>query len=434
MRPEGSLRGASPHYQTRIESGAPRCLWIARYIPHPMDAGAQVYSAQLAQSLADAGARVRFLGYGDASVAVRAAPQVQWISVPAHKRPEWLGLASRLPLTAAINATRGYARLLDEQLRERWDVIVLDSYGAGWALDRCRAHVRRSPAPPLLVHVSHNHEAVLWRSMAREAQTSPLRRLALWQNALKVTALERRLVRETNLLTTITAEDRASLGAGLDDERTLVLTPGYCGAHAPERTIDARTPRRIALVGSFHWVVKQENLTRFLQHADPFFAERDAAIDIIGDVPDELRVRLAARTRATRFHGFVQDPAQLLANARFAVVPEAIGGGFKLKFLDYVFARTPVATLTQAAAGLPEAVRRACLQRPTLPELIAAIAGTIDDFAALNDLQRRAYTAAEAAFRWEDRGRDLLHRIERARRSRTLVSRPIPSTPQALIP
>jgi hypothetical protein len=41
-----------------------RCLWIARYMPFPMHGGAQVYSANLSQTLAKAGAFVRFMGLG----------------------------------------------------------------------------------------------------------------------------------------------------------------------------------------------------------------------------------------------------------------------------------------------------------------------------------------------------------------------------------
>jgi hypothetical protein len=59
-----------------------RCLWIARSIPYPSGEGAQIYSANLALSLARAGAYVRFLGFGDAGAAPQAAALVEWIGVP----------------------------------------------------------------------------------------------------------------------------------------------------------------------------------------------------------------------------------------------------------------------------------------------------------------------------------------------------------------
>ena len=44
-----------------------KCLWIARYIPYPLDAGAKVYSAKLAESLAASGVTVRFMGIGESA-------------------------------------------------------------------------------------------------------------------------------------------------------------------------------------------------------------------------------------------------------------------------------------------------------------------------------------------------------------------------------
>ena len=99
----------------------------------------------------------------------------------------------------------------------------------------------------------------------------PLKRLALRRNANKVRALERRIVRSMDLLTAITDEDLQSLGAGLDHNRSLTLTPGYNGWIAGVRQIIAATPRRVIIMGSFHWIVKQENLARFVKTADPIF-------------------------------------------------------------------------------------------------------------------------------------------------------------------
>jgi len=392
-----------------------KCLWIARYIPYPMDAGAKVYSAKLAEALSASGVTVRFLGIGKADAIPECSAHVEWVPVKNGKRSEFVALFSTLPNAASVDATEAYATVLEKQLRENWDAIVFDGYGPGWALKRCVEYRnRRGAGRTLLVHVSHNHEEKLWSSMAREARGSPLKRLALWQNYGKVRALERSMIREVDLLTTITDEDRESLGAGLDEASTLTLTPGYAGWIAGERRIDADTPRRVVLIGSFSWVVKQDNLARFIELADPSFKANGIELDVVGDVPKELLARLKVRCRATQFHGFVKDVAPLFAKARIAVVPEAIGGGFKLKFLDYFFGRIPVATLTQAAAGLPKELRDQTVARETMPMLIEAIVSYIDQVEALNLIQEQAFVHSRAEFRWEDRGLKLKQAITRS--------------------
>jgi polysaccharide biosynthesis protein PslH len=390
-----------------------RCLWIARYIPYPMDAGAKVYSALLAQSLAEAGTSVRLLGFGSLQH-VPSDTRVEHVAVASAQRSQLLALLSPLPIAAAIDATRAYRQLLDEQLREQWDAIVLDGYGSGWALPRCLDYARtRASQRCVLLHVSHNHEEVLWRSMARDAQVSLPRRCVLWQNYRKVRALERRLARSVDLLSVITSEDAATLGKDLPADRVLTLTPGYSGHTSQQRRIDARTPRRVVLVGSFRWVMKQENLTRFVELADPIFRQHGIELDVVGDVPEELLARLQPRCTATHFHGFVADVAPYFARARLAVVPEVIGGGFKLKFLDYFFGRVPVVTLGAAAAGLPQVLRDAVFNCADLAGMAATIVANIDRLDDLNQRQERAWSASTELFRWRDRGMQLRQALQR---------------------
>ena len=417
MPREATLRVNSYTPASVPESDKLKCLWIGRNIPYPLDEGAKVYSAKLAESLAAAGASIRFLGFGDTAAVPSTTLNVEWVSVPKDRRSGIVALLSSLPNQAAVDATEAYVALLDAQLRERWDAIVLDSYGAGWALNRCLAYRAASgDRRPILVHVSHNHEEALWRSMAREARGFALRRLALWQNFRRVCALERRIVRNVDLLTTITDEDRRALGARLGEGHTLTLTPGYTGWVVNERLISTDTPRRVIIVGSFHWVVKQENLRRFVELADPVFSQHGIELDIVGAIPSDLLAKLKAHCRATRFHGFVADIAPILAQARMAVVPEPIGGGFKLKLLDYIFGRVPVATVSQAAAGLPPAIRRETLECADLPRLVRGIVWQIDRIDELNRMQERAFTHAQTQFRWEHRGQQLRRAISRLTR------------------
>jgi hypothetical protein len=397
-----------------------RCLWIARYIPYPLDEGAKVYSANLAQSLADSGVFVRFMGFGNTAEVPESAASVEWLPVPGRRRNKMISVCSRWPVAAAVDATKAFASLLDRQLQEPWDVLVLDGYGTGWALERCMSHRKAARGhAPILVHVSHNHEEILWDAMARDARGSAPRRWMLRQNAGKVRSLERRIVRNVDMLTTITDEDRHSLGAGMRDDRLFSLTPGYTGWTAHERSITAATPRRVIIMGSFRWIVKQENLARFVEMADPIFQQQGIGLDIVGEVPPALLSSLQARCQATRFHGFLTEAAPLFANARIGVVPEAIGGGFKLKFLDYIFGRLPVATFRQAAAGLPSELQRTMLLSDSLAGLIREITSHIDRIDDLNRMQEQAFALGKAHYKWSARGEQFREAIAAMRQQST---------------
>jgi glycosyltransferase involved in cell wall biosynthesis len=402
-----------------------RCLWISRYIPFPANEGAKVYSANLAQSLARSGVFVRFIGFGDSGAVPESAAMVEWLAVPGKRRSKAFAAFSDRPIAAAVDATKAYGALLEEQLREPWDAVVLDGYATGWALDRCLAcRNDRRGNPPVLVHVSHNHEAALWGAMAREARGSALRRLVLRRNASKVSALERRIVRSVDLVTAITDEDRRSLGADVDHIRLLTLTPGYDGRVAGERRIASATPRRVIIMGSFRWIVKQENIARFIKTADPIFKEHGIELDVVGEMPQALLTALRARCRATHFHGFLTDVAPLLRRARIAIVHESIGGGFKLKLLDYIFARVPVATVSQAVAGLSDELQRAMLTSDSQMGLVDAIVAHIDRFDELNRMQERAFSLGSAQFQWSVRGDEFRQAIFDVRQQRAAIQAP----------
>lgn len=398
---------------------APRCLWVARELPFPADSGDRLYTLGMARSLAQAGVEVTMIGHDvTPGTAVPAFEGLTFVPVPGGRIGRLRALLSRWPLMTSVQPTAAFRERLAGLLGERWDAIVIDQLGSGWALEPCR----RAAAPaatatrrPLLIHLSHNHETSVWAGMWRESATDPARRLVMYQNYRKVRTLERHLLRNVDLLTTITSLDADLYRADRPDVPVLVMTPGYAGAPAPERAITAERPRRAVIVGSFRWVVKQENLRRFLAVADPLFARHGIGLDVVGDVPEPLAGELRAGLQATTLHGFVDDPAPILAGARLAIVPELIGGGFKLKFLDYLFGRLPVATIAAAAAGMPEPVTRQMVMADTLPALAERIVQVIDDVAALEAMQSRAFAAASNDFDWAARGRQLAAAIGRHR-------------------
>jgi glycosyltransferase involved in cell wall biosynthesis len=314
-------------------------------------------------------------------------------------------------LVAAAHATAAYRQTVREILQEEWDFVVVDQYGMGWVTEYLNGRFRR----PVIVHVSHDHETSVTHALYQKVKGSAIKRVALWQNHLKTRRFERELARQADLVTAITADDAALFSKDVSELRTLVLNPGYHGEVVSSRLISDATPRSVVMVGSFHWFAKQENLRQFVSAADAIFVDHKIELHVIGSLPQELAKELLSTARSLRLHGFVPTLAPHFAEARLAVVPEVIGGGFKLKFLNYIFNRVPVATLRDAAAGLPAEATEAMLCCGSLEALVKAIVAAIDDLKMLNSMQERAFDAAKNLFEWRDRGRDLLLEIESLR-------------------
>ncbi|HEX2584964.1 MAG TPA: glycosyltransferase family 4 protein [Steroidobacteraceae bacterium] len=390
-----------------------RCLWISRDIPFPQDAGDRIYSGNLAAALTRANAEVCFMGYAQSGFTPPSDWVSEWRIVDGNKRDQRLSLLSLYPRIAAMHATPSYYRLLEQQLQQPWDAIVLDGYACGWALPLClkaRSTLHRHSKAPVIIYVSHNHEASLWRDMFRALPVTSPRRLAVWQNYLKIRQMEQSLIKHADLVTTITQEDAQTYAMHrrkFNHREPIVLTPGYVGHRKTQRQITHSTPRHVLVMGSFRWVIKQENLRRLIAAADPVFAQHGMVLDIVGDVPPELLRELRAQVSATVFHGFVEDVSSLVDNARIALVPDVVGGGFKLKFLDYVFSRLPIAAITACTSGLPADLLRYVIACNDMETLVRSTVNRIDDIEMLNLLQNEAYRIATPLFDWNTRGQQL---------------------------
>ncbi len=226
---------------------------------------------------------------------------------------------------------------------------------------------------------------------------------------------------------TLTAEDAKSLAPLSPSSAKLVLPPGYNGWRAPDRQIEQATPRRVAIVGGYWWTPKQMNLSAFLEVADPILQNADVGLDVVGEGPGSFRQAWEARCKATRFHGFVDNLGEFLAARRMGLVVEETGGGFKLKALDYIFNRVPIAAIRGSMTGLPLTPGLDYLSFELMQELGQGVTAVIDDIDRLNSMQQAAYEKCNTGFDWSDRGQTLYNAIqESVNRRRSAYARKSP--------
>ena len=398
-------------------------LWLGRTMPVPLNAGDRIYSAQLAGAVARRGARVSFLGLENwdepGGSLAQLEPRVQWKVVPGSPNSRLLSLPSHLPMVGARFATRRYRQAVVHELQTNaYDVVVLDQYGMSWA----ETYVRQSHNRPVLVHVSHDFETRVTDQIAENFSGDPLRKVLLKENARKTCLAEQRLANSCDLLVALTEEDRAAFNEINPSLPCIVLPPGYAGARRRARALDETVPRRAIIVGSFSWIAKQMNLEQLLEAASGLFTHHGVELHVVGVIPAPLLSRFQSRFPWVVFRGFVEDLSEEFRHARVALVPEAIGGGFKLKSLDYIFSRVPVAAVAAALNGIPDQLKSEFMVASSVDELLKNIVSTIDDLGRLNVMQNRAFELAEALFDWETNGKRLLQALELAAKERSVAS------------
>jgi hypothetical protein len=402
---------------TEVGANPLRCLWLTRVYPVTLDAGDLTYSFHLLSNLSRSGVQLTVLALRRAGDCIpRAAIDngVEWSVVSWEGNREISGrfairsIFSRLPNVATQYNTAAFRRALQVQMARDWDAIVVDHLGMGWVWPAVEAYRRLKPAV-VSIFIAHQCEGEARRSVARNFRGNILRKIALRIDAAKADRLERKLVRQSNLVSAITPEDLRCLG-GLD--KIVLLTPGYAGSHVASHEITEATPRRALILGSAIWLAKRMNLNEFLKAADELFHQRRIELWVVGNVPDHLQGE--KHFCATRFLGFVADLGPIFRTVRIGIVAERIGGGFKLKTLDYIFNRIPIAAIKGSIEGLPMIPGLDYLSFESMRALAQGVADVIDDIERLNSLQRAAYEKCDSGFDWNDRGRTLCNAVREA--------------------
>lgn len=389
-----------------------RYLWLTWIDPAPEQDGQRIYSGRLIDAVAAAGGEIDVLCFANTESMRRPGipeGRVRWWPVPYAPHTSVSSILSPLPNIAHRADTKGMRHGFQALAAQgHWDSVVLDGLYAGWALahlDRVR-NSRNEPARA--VYVSHNHEATLRPEIARNYRGNPVKGALLRRDAAKAARIEQAIVDRADLITAITSEDAARFHDANPSKRILALPPGYSGRRLAQRRITEDMPRRAVILGSFDWIAKRMNLAEFIAVADPLFAAAGAELEVIGSSGQGFLNNLRRRVHATTLVGRVPEIESHLERSRLAIVPERTGGGFKLKILDYVFHRLPVAAIAGSFAGTPLRAAESVLTFDDMEQLAKGAIAAIDDLPLLNMLQDQAYAACSEQFDWRRRGETFL--------------------------
>lgn len=299
-------------------------------------------------------------------------------------------LFSSAPFNMAKYRRAPFARLVEAAIRATPpDVVHFDSLHTAHY-----AHLVGRLAPKALkVLRCHNAEHVIMERLA-ESQANPLKRALVGVQAARLKAYEARALDDFDLILAITEADAARFRAMNPrcGARMIVLPagadlPDALPAAPPMVLPEGAGPLRMVHIAAMDWLPNQEALRWLLREVLPRLDRLGVAyrLDVIGkNMPREF---LDWRQPGVTVHGFVRDLAPLTASARLALVPLQVGGGMRVKILDYWAMGIPVLATRVGAEGLTD-----------YHEPVVALADTPDDFAAAV-ARLAAHPAERAALR-----------------------------------
>lgn len=366
-------------------------LWISGRLPGPLFSGDALYSAGLIKALAKMeDVTLCVLGNrrdstSDFTKAI-GSQRVTFVDFPPPLGSDAWSILSGLPKDAFKLATPDLQAGLIELLARDWDWIIVDHANSAGLLPTILA--RRGKAR--LCYIAHNAEGKIRPEIAASA-TGLLVRTTMRLDAEKYRRLENAVVSAADSIICISDADVGYFSLA---KNVQVVPPVYLGQSTPSITIGASRPRRLLLLGSFEWRAKQRNLESIIKTVGPQLKKRDIHLDVVGAVPREVTQQVSSRASLVTFHGQVGDVRELFQCARGGLVAETLGGGFKLKVLDYAFQGLPIFGLRGALAGTTAEEQSCMFLADSLDDLGAMIVENIDNTDRLNRSQHKLYELA----------------------------------------
>jgi len=401
-----------------------KCLWLTRKYPRPVNSGELIYSDGLIRAFAATEADLTVIahdndekpiGDGSSSSIYHDDDSVEWRLGTPELGSRITSLFTKYPADTWRLKNGGPEKAFRKAfLTEDWDAIIIDHAAIGWAMNVIR-QLRQSRTwtkIPVIVYVSHNHEAKIRPEIAKNSTEIFPKKLAQQYDAEKYARQENMLCREVDLVTAITETEVAAYRENFPDQKFLCLTPGYDGVvAATDEKISDKTPRRVVMSGSFEWIAKRINLDIFLGKAARSLLEAGIEVQIVGKTEESFRLQMVEKYPGIEFTGRVPEMTPYLLDARMGLIVEEFGGGFKLKALDYIFHGLPLAGLEKAVDGLPLSSPEHILLETDTETLVSSIIDCIDDMDRLNRMRDMSLEICRESFQWETRGNDLYERI-----------------------
>ncbi|MCJ9701411.1 glycosyltransferase [Bradyrhizobium sp. SHOUNA76] len=384
-----------------------RVLWLAKAFPYEDSFGGDlVYSKGLMEGLIANNVALTVICFAEVSSETRTTTHgIRWIKIPLQHRSRILSIFSVLPSISHRYASERYNEVLRETLKsERWSAIVLDSIAMGVLLPSLTQTKAQK------IYLAHNDETIVRRQFARTAR-SKLRKIPLLWDAKKAELLEKDICNRVDCIATITEQDSTTFRERHPLVETVVCAPGYSDIPQSLPDFKGTRTRTIVLLGSLHWAVKQQNLESFLEYAYERFLGKSVSIRIVGDTPPQFAKRMLERFPQIDFRGKVKFFEEHLADCRVGLVIDELGGGFKLKILDYIFNGIPVAGLIHAMEGSHLRPGTDYIGSDTTEELVSNILRSMDDIDQLTSLRNSAYAHSKTRYSWRGSAETLLQAI-----------------------
>jgi polysaccharide biosynthesis protein PslH len=333
-----------------------RILQLTPRMPWPLTDGGAIGIYNITKSLAELGHSITLVTYpldeatatNEGVSALSKYARVEMISKPLP--PRWKVLF-RTIFRGAYPIERRMMPEMFELLqkiveREKFDLVHVDHSHMG----KYGLWLKRKFGLPIMLR-EHNFEALIYE---RFAQTEPnlLKRLVAGIHGKRLKREEIHFLETFDAIAAITNEDAVLMRQAAPHAKIRVIPAGVDTDFFKPSEREENTDS-ILWIGSLAWDPNYDAVRFFLISVFPLILKSrpEAKFDVVGSESQRVMKYAARFGDKVRLLGQVPDVRDYLAHSAVLVVPLRIGGGMRLKLLDFFAAGKAVVATSIAAEG-----------------------------------------------------------------------------------
>jgi len=245
--------------------------------------------------------------------------------------------------------------LIDRLIREeQFDIVHIDhaqmgAYGL-W--------IKAKYGLPMILR-ENNFEALIYERFSR-MESNPIKKYLAWLHGRRLKREETKFLNGFDAVAAISDEDVEVMKRVAPRGRYSVIPAGVDIDYFSPQALAASTapvarpdPNSIVSVGSMAWDPNFDAIRYFLRSIFPLILKErpETVLDIVGGAEERIKPYTRSFGGSVRVHGRVPDVRDYLARSTVLVVPLRIGGGMRIKILEFFAAGKAVVSTSIGAEG-----------------------------------------------------------------------------------
>ena len=331
-------------------------LQLSPRFPYPLIDGGAVGVFKITECVAALGHKITFATYPDPEINITEAAKIAMsafcdLQLTPTPLPSMKSVLLRTIFRGAYPIER---RMMPEmfELIERlmsenmFDIVHIDHAHMGkyglWIKERYKIPV---------VLREHNYETLIYERFAANAKNS-FKKIVASVHAKRLRAEEARFIQGVDAVIPITLKDEALMRKDSPDAVYYTIPAGVdIDYYKPQPELE--TENNILWIGGVNWLPNRDAVEFFVKEIFPLVVKAfpKVTFDIVGDSTDTLQPLAQQWADKIRLHGRVPDIRPFVGQATVLVCPLRVGGGMRLKLLDFFASGKAVVSTHIGAEG-----------------------------------------------------------------------------------